>query len=116
VSYKALRRAVETLPDTIYRAKGIFFLAESPDRKGVLNVVGKRASLTFLGSSWETDTPRSQVVFIGTHGGIDPEALEARFDACLARNAPPSDLERITSAVIDWLRLRRPHAVQRETK
>ncbi|NJL58121.1 GTP-binding protein, partial [bacterium] len=47
VSYRALRRMVQALPESIYRAKGIFYLVEQPDRKGVLQVVGKRISLTF---------------------------------------------------------------------
>jgi len=39
---KALRQAVESLPTIIYRAKGIIFLHESPDRRGVFQLVGQR--------------------------------------------------------------------------
>ena len=108
VSYRALRRMVQALPESIYRAKGIFFLADQPDRKGVLQVVGKRVSLTFLGDLWGNETPYSQMVVIGSAGGVDADDLNACMKDCLAINAPKSELEYITNSVITWLRERLP--------
>lgn len=108
VSYRALRRMVQTLPESIYRAKGIFFLADHPERKGVLQVVGKRVSLTFLGDAWNDETPCSQMVVIGAAGEVDAVSLNKRIEACLAINAPQSELEYITNSVIEWLRQRLP--------
>jgi hypothetical protein len=99
---------VQALPESIYRAKGIFFLADQPDRKGVLQVVGKRVSLTFLGDLWGNETPYSQMVVIGAAGQVDSDDLNQRMEACLAVNAPKSELEYITNSVITWLRERLP--------
>ena len=53
VSFRALQRMVNRLPETIYRAKGIFFLADATGQKGVLQVVGRRANLTLTQDGWE---------------------------------------------------------------
>ena len=42
LSHRAVRHAVKTLPATIYRAKGFVYLDETPDRKGIVHVVGQR--------------------------------------------------------------------------
>lgn len=102
LSLKAVERAVKSLPDDIFRAKGFLYLADDPDRAGVLQVVGKRATVT-VGEPWGSRSARSQIVVIGG-GTLDAAALNARFEACLAANAPPGDLQRLTSNVIEWLR------------
>ncbi len=106
VSYKALRRMVENLPQSIYRAKGIFFLADSPDKRGVLQVVGQRASLSLAGEAWGDTAPYSQLVVIGAARSIDADDLNRRIEECLAVNAPKSEVERITNNVLKWLRQR----------
>jgi hypothetical protein len=68
----------------------------------VLQVVGKRATVT-VGEPWGDRDARSQIVVIGG-GALDAAALAARFEACLAANAPHGDLQRLTSNVIEWLR------------
>jgi G3E family GTPase len=106
LSLRALRRAVENLPESIYRAKGVVFVADQPDERGVLQVVGKRASLTFEGA-WGGDAPRTQIVVIGAHGGVPVSQLQRGFEATLAKNAPPNELERIKRGVLVWLRGKR---------
>ncbi|NJO82688.1 MAG: GTP-binding protein [Blastochloris sp.] len=108
VSFRALQRMVNRLPETIYRAKGIFFLADAPDRKGILQVVGRRASVTLAQDSWENTAPHSQLVVIGAAGSVDGDALNQHMEACLAVNAPKSEVEYITRTVIEWLRQRLP--------
>ncbi len=103
LSLKAVRKAIENLPSTIYRAKGFLFLADMPERRGVLHVVGRRASLS-MGEPWGDAEPYSQVVVIGTYGGVDQAELETRFNAALAANAPASEVERLTQSVLGWLR------------
>ena len=80
-SYKALRQAVESLPSTIYRVKGIVFLNESPDRCGVVQLVGKRTRVSVT-QSWGDKTPYTRIVVIGTHGGVDASELSERFESC----------------------------------
>jgi G3E family GTPase len=108
ISFRAFRKVVENLPLTIYRAKGVIFLADMPDNRGILQVVGKRVSLTF-GEVWNGDSPHTQLVVIGTHGGVDANALRERFESTLAVNQPATELARIKSNVLEWLRvLRKP--------
>jgi G3E family GTPase len=107
VSFRALQRMVNRLPETIYRAKGIFFLADVPDHQAVLQVVGRRATLT-MERAWGDDAPHSQLVVIGAAGEIDAEDLNRRLEACLAINAPKSELEPLTTRVLEWLRGRLP--------
>ncbi|MGB1286656.1 MAG: CobW family GTP-binding protein [Aggregatilineales bacterium] len=104
ISMKALQRTMEQLPLSIYRAKGIFFLADSPDSQAVLQVVGKRINLNLDGEKWGDRPLRSQCVFIGTVDGIDADALQAQMDACLASNVPASDAHQLATAALRWLR------------
>ncbi len=106
VSYRALRRMVENLSPSIYRAKGIFFLADSPDKRAVLHVVGQRVTLSLAGEPWGEVVPYSQMVVIGAAGSIHADDLNQQMEACLAVNAPKSELERITNNVLKWLRQR----------
>jgi G3E family GTPase len=107
LSLKALRKVLDNLPLTIYRAKGFVNLAEMPDNRGVLHMVGKRISLTF-GTEWQADeTPGTEIVVIGTYGGVDPDDLCARFESALVSKLPPSELARINESVLEWVRARR---------
>jgi G3E family GTPase len=111
MSLKALRRALERLPEAVYRAKGPVYLADEPQTPSLVQVVGKRASITPVSAGWGRRLPLTQVVFIGAHGAIDAAALSSQFDACLIENAPNSELERMASAALSWLRrTRRPES------
>jgi G3E family GTPase len=98
---KALRETVKNLPVDIYRAKGVLYLADSPSRRGILQMVGKRVRLA-LAEPWGEEKPRSQVVVIGSHGSIDADELRKRFEFALARNASQRDSG--LPEVVEWLR------------
>lgn len=99
-AYKALRQTINNLPTTIYRAKGFLYLDESPDRRGILQVVGKRVRIT-VGEPWGQEIPHSQVVFIATAGGLDAHALSQQLDECVASaNRETSRLK----AAVEWVR------------
>ena len=84
LSLDALNEMVKkTLPGNIYRCKGVVCTTENPERRAVLQVVGRRADVT-LGEAWGDTKPRTQIVAIGAPGSIDPEALTAQFEACLS--------------------------------
>ncbi|HML94922.1 MAG TPA: GTP-binding protein [Thermodesulfobacteriota bacterium] len=85
LSYELVRKAVKTLPPTIFRAKGILHLDTFPDMRGVLNVVGRRCALSW-GRPWGAQRPHSRFVLIGTPDGVDAEMLEAHFEGCLEPN------------------------------
>lgn len=105
LSFRALKRMTENLPLGIYRAKGFFFLADEPDRRAVLHIVGKRVELKL--EEWDKETQLSQFVTIGTHGNVKPDELQALLDACLAKNAPKSEVERLANSALSWLRNKR---------
>jgi G3E family GTPase len=82
LSLPQLRSVLETLPDGVYRAKGIVHLEEMPSYRYVLQMVGKRYHLDETGP-WGSEPPRSDIVMIGSRDGIDAEALQQAFDACV---------------------------------
>lgn len=100
--FKTLRDAIKALPTDIFRAKGVLYFQDAPQRRGLLHVVGKRVRLT-VGEPWGDAAPRSQLVLIGSAGSIDAAALQARFEACLAGNAPPAPPVTLNRA-LDWVR------------
>jgi G3E family GTPase len=79
MSLEALREVVRQLPPDIYRAKGIIYSSDVPERRAVLQVVGKRVDIS-LQDAWGERPPRTQLVVIGGAGGIDTAALRAQFE------------------------------------
>ena len=83
LSLDALREAAPRLPVGIYRAKGVVHSIESPDRRAVLQVVGKRAEVE-LCDGWGSRPRRTRIVVIGSSDGLDPHLLHEHFAACVA--------------------------------
>ena len=102
LSLKALRGIFEDLPNTIYRAKGVIQLHEMPDNRMILQMVGKRASLT-LAAEWGDEPPRTQIVMIASHGGLDVEALRTQLEACIVAETRPAAVSQKT-AKTEWTR------------
>ncbi len=87
LSLEALNEMVKKrLPGNIYRCKGVVYTAEAPERRAVLQVVGRRADVV-LDEAWGETTPSTQIVAIGAPGSIDAEALTAQFEACIHESA-----------------------------
>jgi G3E family GTPase len=103
LSFKALRKAVKTLPPSIYRAKGFLNLQDSPERKGELHVVGSRVRLT-LGEEWGAQKPYTQIVVIGTAGGVDADELQKRFDECIAANEKKNLFQKAMDSIVEFVR------------
>ena len=104
LSLKALRGMFEELPNTIYRAKGAVHLHDMPDNRMILQMVGKRASLT-LADEWGDEPPRTQIVMIASHGGLDVEALRTQLEACIVADTLPAAVGQKT-AKTEWTRKR----------
>ena len=100
-AYHTLYDAIKSLPPNIFRAKGIVYIDHMRDQRGVLQVAGTRVRLT-REQDWGGQTPRTDLVFIGEEGAIDPAELRARFDACLVHNAPPEPSE--YQRALQWVR------------
>ncbi len=78
LSLDALRETAKQLPATVYRAKGVIYSLDAPERWPVLQVVGKRVELS-LQDEWGDRVPRTQIVFIGAAGSIDGAILREEF-------------------------------------
>ncbi len=84
LSLEALREAASKLPANIYRAKGVIYAADAPERRAVLQVVGRRVDIMLEGE-WNGRRPRTQIVAIGAPGAIDQEMLSDKFEQCVRR-------------------------------
>lgn len=82
LSLPKLRAVLDNLPDTIYRAKGLFYTEELPVFRIVLQLVGTRYDLSET-DGWGAEQPGSEVVMITQRGGLDHAALEAAFQGCI---------------------------------
>ena len=74
-------RAPSRLPSDVYRCKGVIHSAEHPDRRAILQVVGKRVDVS-LGGAWGQGRPRTRIVAIGAPGAFAGETLREGFDRC----------------------------------
>ncbi len=83
LSLETVREMASKLPANIYRAKGVIYTADAPDRRAVLQVVGRRVDIS-LEDEWGKRVPRTQIVAIGAPGAIDPEVLSDKFDQCVS--------------------------------
>jgi G3E family GTPase len=82
LSLPGLRSALEQLPESVYRCKGVVQIEEMPLNRYVLQMVGKRYHFEESGR-WGDEAPRSEIVLIGSREGIDPDQLQSAFFACI---------------------------------
>lgn len=82
LSLPKLRSALETMPDAVYRCKGIVYVEEVPVFRYVLQMVGKRYHLTET-DGWGEQVARTEIVLIGGRDSIGSEALQRTFDGCV---------------------------------
>jgi G3E family GTPase len=92
---QAVRDTLKQLPVTIMRAKGLLYVAEVPDRRVIMHIVGRRISLT-IGDAWGDHTPCTQIVFISAPNGMDIASIDQQFDACHA------SMQHERADVVDW--------------
>ncbi len=103
LSLRAVRQLSKALPTSIFRVKGILNLSDSPERRAILHIVGTRVRLS-IGEPWGDQKPYSQVVVIGTPGGVDADELQKGFDGCLTANQSTSVAQVVINQVGEWLR------------
>ena len=84
LSLDALREMVKRrLPGGVYRCKGIVHSIDDPQRRSVLQVVGRRADVS-LDRRWDSEVPQTRIVAIGAPDQINSEELKMLFDSCIA--------------------------------
>jgi G3E family GTPase len=74
------------LPGSIYRVKGVVYTIDPPQRRAVLQVVGRRVDIS-LREEWGERAPRTQIVAIGAVGRIHTRLLEKTFASCASAAA-----------------------------
>ena len=90
-SFNALQRAMEHLPDGIYRAKGLVRLDLPTGDYGVLQLTGRRAWLRLCEPDGPAEGPSvTELVFIGQRGATSNEAIAAHFEDAHAEAADPA--------------------------
>ena len=83
LALEALRETMRKLPGTVYRAKGVIYTTDAPQRRAVLQVVGRRVDIS-LQDEWGQRAPHTQIVAIGAAGGIDASLLEQTIASCIS--------------------------------
>ena len=68
LSLRALRE-ITSLFAVACRAKGVVYTSDAPERRAILQVVGKRVDIS-LEDEWGERPRRTQIVLIGTTGGM----------------------------------------------
>lgn len=74
--------ALNSLPGSILRAKGLLYLQGGKERSTILQLVGRRWSLE-PGPSWKGGNRLTALVAIGPAGLLDTEQVEATFAGAL---------------------------------
>lgn len=101
LALELLREVSLELPASVYRAKGIVHLADKPEHRMVLQIVGRRAALS-LGEPWDETPKGTTIVFVGSQD-MDRSALDA-----LIASAVATDKKKTApwSGAVHWLRER----------
>jgi G3E family GTPase len=87
LAYRKVQAAMETLPPEVFRAKGTLYLADAPNLRFVAQMVGRRVRID-VDRPWGDQSPRTEIVVIGSPGSISGDDLIARFDACITDAIP----------------------------
>lgn len=80
-TFMALRKALEELPSSIYRAKGFILLEGAPEEQGQFQMTGGRSWIR-LGEKWESKTRTTRIVFIGKRSKNDEQIVTDLFNSC----------------------------------
>jgi len=86
LALQALRETMRQLPGTVFRAKGVVYASDTPRRRAVLQVVGRRVDIS-LQDEWGRRAPRTRIVAIGAAGSIDAGLMEKTFASCISAAA-----------------------------
>lgn len=80
-TFMAVRKALEDIPDSIYRIKGFIHLEAVPGNQGIFQMTGGRSWLR-LGNFWQETERKTRLVFIGKKSIEDSHKINAHFDWC----------------------------------
>ncbi len=101
LSLERLREVATELPSSVYRAKGFVHLADKPEHKLVLQIVGRRAALS-LGPAWGDEERGTTIVFVG-NPEMDGAALDTLIASAVAKECGKAAP---LLGAVHWLRTR----------
>jgi G3E family GTPase len=81
---ESFERVLGELPESVVRAKGFLNLHDDPDRRTILQLVGRRWTLS-PGRPWGDETPRTRIVWIAERGQFGQARLAEALKACAYR-------------------------------
>ena len=83
-----IQQLLSHLPSTLFRIKGFVHTVEEPQSRMVLQLVGRRATISPT-RSWGDEMPQTRLVFIGRHETVNFAAMERALKSCQAEVATP---------------------------
>ncbi len=81
IDRSALEAFLGALPEGVFRAKGIVHLSDDPERRHILQIVGRRVSVTPDAQWVAGGEHRTRLVVIAAPGALDRERLAASMSA-----------------------------------
>jgi G3E family GTPase len=76
-----MQQILKHLPSTVFRVKGFVYAIEEPESRLVVQLVGRRATVTPT-RSWGAEQPQTRLVFISRHGTVNYPAIEKAMNSC----------------------------------
>ena len=77
-----LQSLLARFPIGVLRAKGVLYIAQAPELRGIFQLVGKRAALSFEGK-WRK-APCNELVILSARDAFSEDAMRSELLACLA--------------------------------
>ena len=84
IHLSCLNAFMKNLPPTVIRAKGLAYTSELPLEQVIVQVVGRRVSLT-KGKPWTLGDKATQLTFIGIGDKMENDDISTRLESCLAK-------------------------------
>jgi len=84
-----LQAFFDSLPNSLWRAKGVLHLEKEPTHRTIYQRVGKRWNYA-PAEPWGDEKPHSSLVLIGPMGSLDQSTLKADLDRCVVSGSAPS--------------------------
>ncbi len=103
LSFSALREVIYSLPSNIIRAKGLIYIADIPELRGIFQLSGHRVTLS-LGEEWGEKKKETQLVFISDEAEIDTMDLQLRFESCRVSEMGADHRGLSMDEIEEWIR------------
>jgi G3E family GTPase len=81
IDRSALEAFIDALPEEVFRAKGFVHFSDDPEHRHVLQIVGRRVTLTQDTQRIAGEKHRTRLVVIAAPGTLDRERLAASMSS-----------------------------------